>query len=318
MWKVQFAINIKLAGECLNNEDTIGNVTKGRVIRLSDNEVRNAISGNMINHVFVRNLRGYSNKDELCSTCRIFSPMKNGKLFIEDDKSLSKTGNRVKACIIDDVCGLMNAGKDKDGNSHNEKRNKVVNWSWGIAREGVSDSALYNRVDPTEKNNKKKEDDTTSDANTNSKQNTQMIFHRPIRSSEYSIMCQMDFARISFDDEKLKYVVNDVDFIKERIKKVIMAFRDTILDIRGALCSTNMPHLLSVDGVLTQKLSAQELISKYSPMNEDYKEVHNELSNCIEFNTPVEFSKVVDLLLDDEYLNTIIERNIKYIEKAFN
>lgn len=314
MWKLQFALKLGVTGECLNNEDTIGNVTKGRVIRLSNEEIRNAISGNMISHMFNKNLRTLADKDELCSTCKIFSPMKNGELTIKEDKKLSVTGNRVKGCIIDDIAGLMNAGK-----GHNEKRNKTVNFSWGISKDSVSDTALYSRVDPTEKNAKKKssQKDTTSDANTNKDQNTQMVFHRPVRSSEYAMLCQFDLSRISFDDERQAYVTEDVDFIKARIKKALIAYKNTILDLQGALCSTNMPHLLSVEGVVTYKTSAKELIAKYSPLNDDFKDVHKELSKTIEFGNVVEFSKVIDLFMDDEYLETLIKRNMEYAKGMF-
>lgn len=315
MWKVQIALNLGVTGEALNNEDNIGNVTKGRVIRLSEEEIRNAISGNMINHMFNKNLRALADKDELCSTCKIFSPMKNGDIKTEIDKKLSATGNRVKGCIIDDIAGLMNAGK-----GHNEKRTKTVNFSWGISKDNISDTALYSRVDPTEKNSKKKNEqkDTTSDANTNKDQNTQMLFHRPVRTSAYAMLCQFDLSRISFDDEKQVYVTDDIEFIKARVKKALIAYKNTILDLQGALCSTNMPHLLSLDGVITFKTSAKELMAKYSPLNDDFKEVHSNLSNAIEFNNVVEFSNAIDLFLDDEYLETLIKRNMAYTKEMFS
>lgn len=325
MWKIQFALRLDLVAEALNNEDNLGNVTKSRMIKLSEQEIRNAISGNMLSHVFTKNLRALSDSKELCDTCKIFSPMKNGKIK-SIDESLSSSGNRVKNCIIDDICGFMNAGKGQ-----NEKRNKVLNFAWAIATEGTCDTVLYNRVDPTDKNSKTKYEqekiihdngneilDTTSEANTNKDQNAQMIFHRPIRSSEYAVITQINLSRVGFDDQKQKYVFEDKDIIKERIKKVLVAYRNTLLDIEGAMCSTNMPHLKGISGVVVEKTSAKELMSKYSPLNDDFKEVHVKASEGKEFNGITEFVSIIDGLLDESYLEYMINRNVEYVNKIFN
>ena len=334
MWKIQFALRLELVAEALNNEDNLGNVTKSRMIKLNEEEIRNAISGNMLSHIFTKNLRVLSDSDELCDTCKIFSPMKNGKIKSVDE-SLSSSGNRVKECIIDDICGFMNAGKGQ-----NEKRSKVLSFAWAIATEGTCDTVLYNRVDPTDKNSKAKDDqekiiddngneiiDTTSDANTNKDQNAQMLFHRPIRSSEYAIITQINLSRVGFDDQKQKYVFKDKKIIKERIKKVLIAYRNTLLDIEGAMCSTNMPHLKGISGVVVEKTSAKELISKYSPLNDDFKEVYikasegkeseEKASRAKEFNGILEFISVIDELLDESYLDYMINRNMEYVNKTF-
>lgn len=334
MWKLQFAMELDLVAEDLNNEDNLGNVTKSRMIKISEDEIRNAISGNMLSHVFNKNLRAIADNDELCDTCKIFSPMKNG-VVKEIDESLSDSGNRVKNCIIDDICGFMNAGK-----GNNEKRSKVLSFAWAIAKNGTCDTVLYNRVDPTDKNSRPKEEqkirdennkeiiDTTSEANTNKSQNAQMIFYRPIRTSTYAIITQINLSRVAFDDQKQKYVFEDKNIIKSRIKKLLIAYMNTILDIEGAMCSTNMPHLRGVSGVLTEKTSGKELMSKYSPLNEDYKEVllgdedNNKFNNVNlcegkEFNNISEFIKVIDELLEDDYLDFMINRNIEYVNKNF-
>lgn len=324
MWEILFALRLDLVGEALNNEENIGNITKGRCIKLKNEEIRSAISGNMINYVFNKNLRLLADKNELCDTCKIFSPMKNGKITDEEkDNNLSESGNRVKKCIIDDVAGFMNAGKGA-----NEKRSKIINFSWGIATQGVQSMALYNRIDTSEANYKPKKDkkdvngkvDTTSLANTNKDQNTQMIFHRPIRSNEYSIISNINLSRICFDDERQRYVFEDNNVIKERIKKVLLAYRNTIIDIKGALCSTNLPQILGVNGVMIEKTSAKEVLSKYSPLNDNFKEVHLNLNknNAKEFNNVEEFVKVIDELMEDSHLEMIIERNKKYIENFFD
>lgn len=314
MWKLHFALRVELVAEALNNEDAVGNVTKGRVVNLTDGDIRNALSGPMLSHVFATNLRALSNVEEICSTCKIMSPMRNGAVR-EVDTTLSASGNRVKNCVIDDIMGFMNAGKGA-----NEKREKAVSFSWGIQSKGPAPSTvLHSRVDPTEKNAKpKQKDDTTSDANTNKDQNTQMLFHGTLRSSEYALGTQMNLSRIGFDDERQKYITEDNELIKHRIKKALIAFRNTILDIHGAKCSSNMPHLIKVTGIVTEKTNAIDLMTKYSALNDDFISIHKDLSEVsYEFQDVTEFNKVMETLLDDEYLDFMIERNMNFINSQF-
>ena len=132
-----------------------------------------------------------------------------------------------------------------------------------------------------------------------------------------------------------KIEIDNKEIIKSRIKKLLIAYMNTILDIEGAMCSTNMPHLKGVSGVLIEKTSAKQLMSKYSPLNDDYKKVHLnidlndeqstnklELNNISlaegrEFNNVQEFIKTIDYILDDEYLDFMIERNMKYVKETF-
>lgn len=302
MNKLAIMLLITLEGEALNNEGNIGNTLQPRQIELSDGSVRDAISGEMFKHFHSKNLRLLAEDNELCETCKIFSPMKNGKIKIKD-KDLSESGNRVKECIVDDVEGFMNAGK-----GNNEKRTSCIKFSWAIARgENDYQSMLHNRVDPTDKNNKSKNEqivndsesiDTTSDANTNKNQNTQMIFYRPIRSNEYALTIQIDLDRIGFDDEKLKDAVSE-EIKKRRQSMCLKAVKNMFLDIEGALCSTRLPHLRDIEGIIVNKTDKNEVLSKYSALNEDFIEKNKKLStNSIEFKNIEEFAKCIDDIID--------------------
>ncbi|WP_027409658.1 DevR family CRISPR-associated autoregulator [Anoxybacteroides tepidamans] len=311
LFRLNFILRFEVDAEALNNEETIGNVVKTRTIQLRDGSLRNAITGNLIKHVFTKNVRLLTEHHELCDTCKIFSPMKNGKIKVKDER-LSANGNRVKECAVDDLCGFMNAGKGQ-----NEKRYSVAQFSWAIAREGTrNDSVLYTRVDPTEKNakTKKEQADTLSDANTNKDQNAQMIFYRPIRSSEYALTIQLDLHRVGFDDEKLMYAV-DHETIKRRIKNALKAVRNTLVDIEGAMCSTNLPHLRGVYGIVTEKTDREQITAKYSALNEDFIEVNQKLSTVSHtFNNIQQFKELIELYASDEFLDFMIQRNMEYVK----
>lgn len=311
LFRLNFILRFEVDAEALNNEETIGNVIKTRTIQLKDGTLRNAVTGNLIKHVFTKNVRLLADHEELCDTCKIFSPMKNGKIK-EVDERLSANGNRVKTCAVDDLCGFMNAGSGQ-----NEKRYSTAHFSWAIAKEGTrNDSVLYTRVDPTEKNARPKneQEDTLSEANTNSDQNTQMIFYRPIRSSEYALTFQLDLHRIGFDDQKLTYAVNK-ETIKRRMKHALAAARNTLIDIEGAMCSTNLPHLRGIYGIVTEKTDRDQLTSKYSALNDDFLEMNQQLSSVSHvFHNIQEFKELIDNYSKDEFLDFMIERNTEYVK----
>lgn len=294
MNKLAIMMRIELNGEALNNEGTIGNIMQPRQISLNNGEVRQAISGEMLKHYHSRNLTLLADENELCDTCKLFSPMKNGQVKTRDDK-FSDSGNKVKECIVDDIEGFMNAGK-----GHNEKRTSCVKFSWAIAtEENEFETMLHTRVDPTQDNNKKKSDkkEDTSEGNTNKDQNTQMLFHRPIRSNVYAITIQVDLDRIGFDDEKLIYTL-DSDKIQERQRKCIKALINMFVDMEGALCSTRLPHVVNIEGIVVTKNDKNEVLSKYSALNNDYKEINKNISNnSIVFNNIVEFKEVLENLI---------------------
>lgn len=294
MNKIAIMMRLQLAGESLNNEGNIGNVTQPRQIEFPNGDVRQAISGEMLKHNHSRNVRLLADENELCDTCKIFSPMKNGKVK-EMDNKLSASGNKVKECIIDDIEGFMNAGKGA-----NEKRTSCIKFSWAIAtEENEYQTMLHTRVDVTQDNSKKKEDRETTEGegNTNKDQNTQMLFHRPLRNNEYALTIQVDLDRIGFDDEKLIYALDD-DIVKARQDKCIKALLNMFIDMEGAMCSTRLPHIQNIEGILVKKTNKNQILSKYSALNDDYKEVNEKISDdTIMFNDIITFTEVMKNLI---------------------
>ena len=220
--------------------------------------------------------------------------MKNGKVK-ESDSKLSPSGNKVKECIVDDVEGFMNAGKGA-----NEKRTSCVKFSYAIAtEENEYQIMLHTRVDVTQDNNKKKQDKETTEGegNTNKDQNTQMLFYRPLRNNEYAITVQVDLDRIGFDDEKLIYAL-DEDTIKSRQEKCIKALLNMFVDMEGAMCSTRLPHIEGIEGIIVKKTDKNQVLSKYSALQDDYKEVNEKISDdSIIFGNIVEFVEVMKGLI---------------------
>lgn len=284
MKQIALMLRMELVGEDLNNEGTIGNVVQPRQIILENGEIRQAISGEMLKHFHSRNLRNLATEEELCDRCVIFSPMKAGKVE-KEDKKLSASGNKVKNCIIDDVEGFMDAGKS------NAKRTSCIQFSWAIAtKENDYQNMLHTRVDVTEKGGKKNEGEDKS---------AQMIFNRPLRNNTYATTVMLDLDRIGFDDEKLVYVL-DKETIKERQKKSLIALRDTFANIQGANCTTRLPHLCNIEGIVVRKTNAEQVLTKCSPLKDNYREEIKEVcEDTKEFDSVVEFVKVIDTLIEE-------------------
>lgn len=287
--------------EALNNIGSIGNVTQSRELILPDGTVRQAISGDTLKHQHTKSLRLLADEDELCSSCKIFSPMKNGDIKKKDDK-FSDSGNRVLNCIIDDCHGFFNGGKGR-----NEKRESCISFSWAIAtEENECQEMVHSRVEPLSSQNKKTKNEkkkdngenaTISDGNSIKEQNTQMIFYKPIRSNTYAITIKIDLDRIGLDDENLTYVIDEETRIK-RQKKIIQALRNMFIDMEGAMCSTRLPHIINIEGVVVDKKDVNDVLVKYSALNDDYKEKNKRIgTNVTEFNDIEEFVNVLDNLI---------------------
>lgn len=315
-WELQVNFLIGLTAEGLNNEETIGNSNRSRTIEVALNDLRNAISGSSLNHTYSANVHSLVDKNELCETCRILSPMKNGQIR-QRDEGLSESGNRTKNCPICDLSGFMNV----DGK--NEKREKPASFSWAIGtKESTRNSVLRNRVDVTqnaglknpEKKGKAKKDDTVEKI----AKSDMMIFHEELRSGVYAVAVRLDLARIAFDDETQCYVTNDIEFVKKRVFVAIKALMNTIMDISGAKMSVNMPHLTSLEGIVTERTDGSQLMTKYSAMNEDFIDVHKEVANhSVEFKDVLSFKEGMESFLEDDYLTFMVTRNRDYINGLF-
>lgn len=294
MNKIALMMRIQLNGEALNNEGNIGNLIQPRQIELNDGTIRQAISGEMLKHLHSRNVRLLADDNELCDTCKIFSPMKNAEVRTED-KNLSASGNKVKECIVDDIEGFMTAKKGKT-----KKRTSCIQFSWAIAtEENEYQTVLHSRVDSTSLNSKKKSKKESADNEdgTSVDQNTQMIFHRPIRSNEYALTIVVDLDRIGFDDEKLIYAISEEERIL-RQKKCIRAIVNLFTDMEGAMCSTRLPHICNIEGIVSIKTDKNQVLSKYSALNDDYIEENKKVSdNTKEFKSMHEFKEVMESLV---------------------
>lgn len=315
-WELDIAITYQLMGEQLNNEGAIGNYTQSRTITDEQGNKRNMISGPSTKHAIRDRVMEVTDKSNLCASCRIFSPLKNGKHTSNDD-GLSKSGNRTKGCVVCDLMGFMNP-------TIAEKRHSVIRVSDAIAEvTGTREAQLHSRLDSASSamskvdKKKSKVDDLVTENGEAASSN--MLFHEENRNSTYHQVVKIDLSRIAFDDENQQYVTFDKAFIKSRVRDAITAVTKHFLDVQGAKVSVHTPHLMSLSGVITEKTDGSQISTTYSTMNADYLAVKDALNaNNVAFSNPAEFKDAMTSYLDDAYLDFMIDRNIAYVEQTFH
>lgn len=299
-WQLQFDVIYELMAEELNNEESVGNATRSRTQTDQEGNVRNKISGPNTKHNIMAKLYQLTDdKSQLCKTCRVISPMRNGELAVDeaDVDTLSASGKRTKGCAMCDAGGFLNAEKGKT-----EKRESVFNVSDAIAEvSGTRQREMHSRLDTVESATKAKADG--EDGSTN------MIFYSENRNSTYHQSVVIDLDRIGFDDHHQLYILSD-DELKARITAVVKATMHHYMDIKGAKMATHKPHMISLSGTVREITDSQAVNVNYSSMAEDYMDVHAYFNKDTKvFNNPKEWQEVINGLLDDETMRAIIERN---------
>ncbi len=78
----------------------------------------------------------------------------------------------------------------------------------------------------------------------------QAIFHRPTSSGIYAIVCNLEFARIGYNDILQRYML-DEDERRIRGQILLESLLHTFVQLNGAMRSTQLPHLVSMQGVLS-------------------------------------------------------------------
>lgn len=305
-WQVQLDVVYTLMSEQLNNEESIGNYTKSRTQKDFDGNDRNKISGpNTKHNIMYRLYQLIDDKSKLCDSCKVLSPLKNQNFTInkEESEHLSLSGKRTKGCVMCDIGGFLNASKG----GGTEKRESVINVSDAIADiNGTKEKEMHSRLDTSETATDSKDGENGGSTN--------MIFYEESRNSVYHQSVVIDLDRIAFDDQKQVYVT-DIDEIKERIKFSLLSVLHHYLDIRGAKVSVHKPHMLGLEGTFRELTDSAKVNANYSTMNGDYLDVQKLLdSDTKEFKNGSELSNLIYGILDENHMDTLIERNMSVVD----
>lgn len=94
-----------------------------------------------------------------------------------------------------------------------------------------------------------------------------MIFNRPASSGVYAFVAHLDACAIGFNDATQTYI--DDAQRTARLKVALLALTQTLLHPKGALTSTQLPHVVELEGFVSVSQSAATA-PFISPLNNDF------------------------------------------------
>src|SRR6266851_4410869 len=238
----------------LNNEGGEGNQIQTRMVDIVDHKGElhnvNAISGDMLKHVLMEHFyqQARAQNAPLCQSCQRFNAnrINADKDFIKQAEKSSDADfidQMLQTCAIDDVAGILVTEK------RSLPRKSITEFGWVLGLpDRVSTSSYFHAKYVAERSSEKRAEDAEG-------QRTgailgQSIFHRPASSGIYAIVCHLELARIGYNDIKQSYAIDEAER-QQRASLLLESILYTFIELNGAMRSTQLPHLVALEGVLT-------------------------------------------------------------------
>lgn len=275
--------SISISGEItlnlhsLNNEGGEGNQIITRQLSIIDKKGKqhtvNGISGDMFKHIHAVHLVNHAveNNLELSTYSKLNNPNRiSAKKDLEPYFEKTKKPNKSSADVVDaminicsvcDLHGILITDKVGDNkNSTNTPRKSCIEYGWtvGIPNKNNTESYVHTKLVPNA-------GEQGSGTSSNEGQN---IFHRPANHGIYAFICNIDAYRIGFNDMSRKCAITDKQR-KARYRAVIQSLISSIINPRGAMTSTQRPHITDFKGVVTYTTGLVPAPT-VSAINEDY------------------------------------------------
>jgi CRISPR-associated protein Cst2 len=255
---LSIAARVTLDMHSLNNEGGEGNQIQTRMVDIVDHlgELHNvnAISGDMLKHVLMEHFYQQARAQHLalCKGCERFNVNR-----INFDEAFLKSASKkdyvfidetLQACAMDDVAGFLVT----EGRSTPRKSVSEFGWVLGIPGKVRTDSYFHVKYASERGEEKRSQDAEDQKSGANRGQN---IFHRPASSGIYAIVCHLELARIGYNDIKQDYAIDDTER-QRRASVLLESLLYTFIELNGAMRSTQLPHLVAIEGVLTISTTA--------------------------------------------------------------
>jgi CRISPR-associated protein Cst2 len=308
----------------LNNEGGEGNQIQTRMVNIVDENGKlhsvNAISGDMWKHIQAEHLfRLISERQDipLCAGCREFNAnrINADKAFEEyvKDKAVSDASaidELLKRCGMDDLEGiLITTGK----RSLPRKSISEFGWVVGLPQHTVTDSFFHVKYASERSEGQRQSDrDSTESSGSNL---GQAIFHRPTSSGVYAVVTSLETARIGFNDITQKYPISDGQR-KLRYQALLESLMYAFLEPRGAMRSTQNPHLVTFSGVIAVSTGATPAPT-VSPLKSDYDKEIARITQALEPLRPgvVTLLNFTNLAEFADHMTTLIQNTEPYTLK---
>jgi CRISPR-associated protein Cst2 len=283
--------SISISGEItlnlhsLNNEGGEGNQIITRQLSILDKEGNhhtvNGISGDMFKHIHSSHLVNYANEQglELSSYSKLNNPNRiSAKNDLEPYFESTGNDNKTSADVVDaiiNVCSVCDAHgvliTDKVGdnkNSTNTPRKSCIEYGWtvGIPNKNGTESYVHTKLVPN----------AGGQGSGTSSNEGQNIFHRPANHGAYAFICNVDAYRVGFNDMTRTYAIDD-NQRKARYKAILQSLISSVINPKGAMTSTQKPHITDFKGVVsfTTSLTPAPTVSA---LNADYRDEINKVT----------------------------------------
>src|SRR5713226_1667524 len=240
----------------LNNEGGEGNQIQTRMVDIVDHKGElhnvNAISGDMLKHVLMEHYYQLARGQHLalCQSCQHFNAnrINADKDFIkrtETDKvsDADFIDQMLQTCAIDDVAGILVTEK------RSLPRKSITEFGWVLGLpDKVSTNSYFHAKYVSERSVEKRAED--AEGQKTGANLGQSIFHRPASSGIYAIVCHIELARIGYNDIKQRYALDETER-ELRATLLLESLLHTFLELNGAMRSTQLPHLVALEGAIT-------------------------------------------------------------------
>ncbi len=254
----------------LNNEGGEGNQIQTRMVDVIGADGRmhnvNAISGDMLKHIQAQHFFELAREQRLplCAGCDHFDANRinaDSAWIAEIPKGdRDALDSLLKRCAMDDTAGiLITAG------GRSLPRKSVVEFGWVVGIPSLVKTESYFHVKYVTEREK---EHVAAAATAREKEGSnlgQAIFHRPASSGVYAIVCHLELGRIGYNDISQQYAV-DEDERAQRARALIQSVMHTFLELNGAMRTTQLPHLVALEGIVTWSSSGAVPAPMVSPL----------------------------------------------------
>lgn len=269
--------SISISGEMtlnlhsLNNEGGEGNQIMTRQLTILDKDGHECnvtgISGDMFKHIHAGHMINFCVENNLPMS-EYSKRLNPNRIAAEDLKDIAGKSTQtqsdvvdaiIKKCAICDTHGVLITDKvGENKSSSNTPRKSVIEFAWtvGIPEKNNTETYLHTKVVA----------DAGALGNATGSNEGQNIFHRPANHGAYAFICNIDVYRIGLNDISRKYSIEDKDRL-DRYHAVIQSLLSSILNPKGAMTSSQKPHITDFKGVvaISHKLIPAPTISAINP-----------------------------------------------------
>jgi CRISPR-associated protein Cst2 len=305
IYSLSIAARATLDMHSLNNEGGEGNQIQTRMVDIVDASGRlhnvNAISGDMIKHILAGHFFNLARERglPLCAGCRKFDANRINADADFQARIEPKTVTDAQAldwmletCAMDDIAGILVTAKGRS-----LPRKSVIDFGWvlGLPETADANNQSFFHVkyasgrSEAEREEAKAERVKTVDRGKETQTKTgganlqQAIFHRPANSGIYAVVCNVELSRIGYNEIRQEYAL--AVSAEQRILRaatLIESLLHTFVQLNGAMRSTQLPHLVSFEGVLSYstKVVPAPLVS---PLADTYDDQIRDVAQALGF-----------------------------------